>query len=241
MAIRAIVEGRNISEERVVELAKGLTDESGNSFEIIELTPMDMRQKSRFHISGYQNAFVMLAGGDSIPKIQYGPERQGNIEFNPNELGILIGKVARTKWNMETLAAEYYDRVWKIIDRKIDSEVKSMADQIKVEPVDAERRKLYAKARGETVMDKAIEQVLALSKKNEELNKESGVNKEDAKKLVSASRRAELETLQYAKLKAIAEKTGLVKENKFDRESLISAILDSDNMKETPDKELVVE
>jgi hypothetical protein len=213
MAIRAIVEGRDIKQDRVIELATGMTDELGNPFELIELTPLKPTRK----IDGFQNAYIYITGGDSTPKIKYGPRSQGNIEFVQNELGISIGKVAKTPQNMEMLAATYHDKVWK--------------------PLDKNRAKIDIAATKE--LDRKIE----MTKKMDELKKADAPAEQKSETAIGrAAREMELEAMNFAKLRKLAEATGLLEPGFSEKQDLIGAVLRYEHNKQKgPQEELKVE
>jgi len=226
MAIKAIIEtGREIPETRVVELASGEKDEYGKPFTLIRLLAISSDRRgtgARFHTTGFQDAFIHVL--DSGIQIKYGPEARGDVMFEKNELGKLIGTVAKTPWNMETLAAaeigikDGLPRQWEIMDADIKDEVRSLMNKIKT----------TATVKAEVNPEAALNHDLEMIKKNEALKLKEKVVVEPEAFLGAAKLIQDLtdpKITSYNNLLARAKATGGWNEKIMKREDLVTVIV----------------
>jgi hypothetical protein len=247
MSIRAIMEGgRDMPEERVIELARGERDEHGKPFTIISLmaSAIDHRGSgARFHTCGYQDTFIHVL--DSGIEINYGQPGKGDIFFEKNDLGKLIGVVARTPWNMQTLASEYGDKKWRIMDPEVEKEVKAMADKIRVSEDTLQSRKAAKVSnRVRPHVEKEIQRDIEMSKKNDELKKkeEAPPVEDEAGSFPGKARLLEvLAELSYTKLRDRAKATGKMDDKTTKREDFVKVILNYEAAKAEPKGEMEVQ
>ncbi len=241
MAIRAIIEGgRDISPTRVKELAKGELDELGKPFELIYLMAIGQEGKgvgARFHTCGYQDTFITIPEGGAALKIQYGAPGQGTIQFEKNDLGRLIGEVSRTPWNMETLAAEYGDKHWKIMDADIEKEVRELSKKIRyTEETLKERELKNTKIQTVPTVDaeKELQRQIDLTKKNDKLEKieDLAAQTDDVQESFPGKNKllGDLAELGYGALKQRAVASGADKEIR-ERSELINHIVNYESKK----------
>jgi len=233
MAIRAIIEsGMDIKPDRIKELAIGCNDENGKPFEIIKLMALGQSGKgagSRFHIAGYQDTWITIPADGTDPRIKYGQPGQGTIQFEKNELGRLIGEVARTPWNIATLAAQIAanDKHWKMMDAEQEREVMEAAKKIRISEHtirDQQKEEKKAAINAEAEIQRQIE----LSKKNDALKavEEKADLKDDAPESFPGKNKLlqDLAELTYGPLKQRAVACGVNKEVR-ERAELINAIV----------------
>ncbi len=222
MAIKAIIEtGREIPEPRIMELAVGERDEFGKPFTLIRLMaiPLDHRGVgARFHVCGFQDAFIHVL--DSGIKIKYGPEGKGDVMFEKNDLGKLVGTLAKTQWNMETLAAEAVSaktmgEKWRIMDADIADEVRTLMK--KVDSVPSAQKPVAPE-------DKLLKE-LEMLKKNEALKQGEKLADEPEPFLGARKLEEELMKVNYNKLLERAKATGGWNEKLQKREDLVKTVI----------------
>ena len=238
--------GKEIPEDRVIELAKNEIDEFKKPFTVIGLMASNIDKRgagSRFHICGYQDAFIYVL--DSGLEISYGAPGKGDIFFEKNDLGKLVGFVAKTPWNMEMLASEFGDNKWRIMDREVENEVKAMAAKIRISEDTVESRKnakISTKVRPDA--EKELQRAIEMTKKNETLKKveDAPVIEDEAGSFPGKTRLLEeLTDLSFVKILARARATGKMDEKLTKREDLVKVIVNYEAAKADPKGEMAVE
>ena len=113
--------------ERIIEDAIGMDDPYGRPFELIHLiwTPYK-KCASGARTGGFEEAYLLYDTVNGI-RITY---RDGSAEWIKGLRGRLESVIPRTQKNLEVLAANYYDKLWKIKEPHIERIVKKMADEI---------------------------------------------------------------------------------------------------------------
>jgi len=145
MAIFAKISSESrLTQADVLELAGKSTDPYGNRFYLIELTAKE-HGPHRFRIGGYQDVDVVLGDQQRTPSISYREEGKGTLKFHADKFGMLSAKCPKTPWNMKTLAGEFYDNRWTIVDAMVEKEVRELADTLPVSD-DVKRRRASAKS-----------------------------------------------------------------------------------------------
>jgi hypothetical protein len=132
MAINIFGVKRNFNEEQIIRacIDNGLTDDEGNLFEIITLVSL----RPVAHGSSTLNFTdtVINAKDQGRITIRNGQKGCGRIAWQ-RKFGKMIGQLAKTQSNIETLAKSYFWKNWKIQEPHIEAEVKALAEKYRKE------------------------------------------------------------------------------------------------------------
>ena len=129
MGIKVRGANRVVTSELIVDKAIGMLDPYGEPFELITLKYT--ARKKTYHkakCKGFEDVIITRNTQTRKLSIEY---RHGSVEWLKDPIGgEFIGRCARTKQNMEVLAAGYYNKMWTIAEAHIRELVKKRADEI---------------------------------------------------------------------------------------------------------------
>jgi len=119
--------------EEWMEVARGEIDEYGEPFQLIELqwlnTPLH-RMTEYAKTRGFEDTIITANTKTGGVKINY--RENGSVMWlRKKGIGPFTGLLAKTPKNMRRLASHFEDRLWKIMDPVIASEVKALWDSLK--------------------------------------------------------------------------------------------------------------
>lgn len=197
MAINIFGAKAKFTEEQIIRacIDNGLQDDEGNVFEVITLVSLRPVASGSSTLN-FTDTIINAKdqGRITIVNKQRGC---GRIAWQ-RKFGRMIGQLAKTPANIETLAKNYYWKSWKIQEPHIDAEVKALADKYRSEKSEGElaaefkiiqgsKQSPYGgdmvDAEGKTAeqKEKEIEEA-NMKKRNAELrNKELELTKKEAK------------------------------------------------------------